>query len=60
MSAFAGITTVPSELETQVFSDTTMTPCPAVVSASPYVEVYVGVDMQGSVGKKHNPVPYKS
>jgi putative heme-binding domain-containing protein len=54
LSAFAGSTTVPPELETQVFSDTKMTPCPAVIAASPYGEVYVGVDMQGSVGKKPN------
>ncbi|MFT5905321.1 MAG: putative heme-binding domain-containing protein [Cryomorphaceae bacterium] len=54
LSAFAGSTTVPAELETQVFSDTEMTPCPAVIAASPYGEVYVGVDMQGSVGKKPN------
>ncbi|MFT4547275.1 MAG: putative heme-binding domain-containing protein [Verrucomicrobiales bacterium] len=54
IAVFAGSTTVPSELETQVFSDNKMTPCPAVIAASPYGEVYVGVDMQGSVGKKPN------
>lgn len=50
----AGSTTVPSELETKVFSDPSMTPCPAVIAASPYGDLYVGVDMQGSVGKKLN------
>ncbi|MFK7910866.1 MAG: HEAT repeat domain-containing protein [Akkermansiaceae bacterium] len=53
-SVIAGSTTVPPELETRVFSDTKMTPCPAVLAASPYGEVYVGVDLQGSVGKKPN------
>ncbi|MEZ7956019.1 MAG: c-type cytochrome [Rubritalea sp.] len=53
-SVFAGTTTVPTELETQIFSGTSMTPCPAVIAASPYGEVYVGVDLQGSVGKKPN------
>jgi len=52
ISVFAGTTSVPSELETQVFSDSKMTPCPAVIAASPYGEVYVGIDMQGSLGKK--------
>jgi putative heme-binding domain-containing protein len=52
VSVFAGSTSVPEELETQVFSDYKMTPCPAVIAASPYGEVYVGVDMQGSLGKK--------
>jgi putative heme-binding domain-containing protein len=52
LSAFAGSTSVPSELETQVFADSKMAPCPAVIAASPYGEVYVGVDMQGSLGKK--------
>lgn len=54
LSVFAGTTTVPAELETKIFSDTSMTPCPAVIAASPYGEVYVGVDLQGSVGKKPN------
>jgi putative heme-binding domain-containing protein len=52
LSVFAGTTTVPSELETQVFADSKMTPSPAVIAASPYGEVYVGVDLQGSLGKK--------
>ncbi len=52
LSVYAGTTTVPAELETQVFADSKMTPCPAVIAASPYGEVYVGVDLQGSLGKK--------
>jgi hypothetical protein len=51
-SVFAGTTTVPAELESKLFADAKMTPCPAVIAASPYGEVYVGVDMQGSLGKK--------
>lgn len=52
ISAFAGTTTVPAELESKLFADSKMTPCPAVIAASPYGEVYVGVDLQGSLGKK--------
>jgi putative heme-binding domain-containing protein len=52
LSAFAGSTSVPSELESKLFADAKMTPCPAVIAASPYGEVFVGVDMQGSLGKK--------
>ncbi len=52
--ALAGNTTVPNELETQVFADAKMTPCPAVICASPYGDVFVGVDMQGSLGKQAN------
>jgi len=54
ISGFAGSTTVPADLETQVFSDSKLTPCPAVIAASPYGDVYVGVDLQGSLGKKIN------
>ncbi|MGJ8655377.1 MAG: DUF7133 domain-containing protein [Akkermansiaceae bacterium] len=53
-SAVAGTTTVPAELETQLFAGPKMTPCPAVIAASPYGDVFVGVDMQGSLGKKPN------
>lgn len=53
-NAIAGTTTVPAELETQVFADASMAPCPAVIAASPYGEVFVGVDMQGSLGTKAN------
>ncbi len=52
--ALAGTTSVPAELETQVFADASMAPCPAVIAASPYGDVFVGVDMQGSLGTKPN------
>ena len=50
--SIAGTTTVPDELVTNVFADEKMTPSPAVICASPYGEVFAGVDMQGSLGKK--------
>lgn len=53
-SANAGTTSVPNELETNVFADATMSPCPAVLGATPYGDLFVGVDMQGSLGKKPN------
>ncbi len=52
VSGLAGSTTVPSDLETKMFTDSGVTPCPAVIAASPYGDVYVGVDKQGSLGKK--------
>lgn len=52
--SIAGNTTVPSELETNVFAGPDMAPCPAVLCASPTGEVYVGVDLQGSLGKLPN------
>jgi len=54
LATTAGTTTVPDELETKVFADASMTPCPAVISATPYGDLFVGVDMQGSLGKKPN------
>ena len=40
------------ELERTRFSGSNQTPCPAVVAAAPSGEVFVGVDLQGSLGKK--------
>lgn len=48
-SAFAG----PKLVETR-FSDSKLTPSPAVICVAPSGAVYVGVDMQGSLGKKGN------
>lgn len=45
---------VPPELETKLFAGPDKTPCPAVIAAAPTGEVYVGVDLQGSLGKKPN------
>ena len=45
---------VPGELETKLFAGPDKTPCPAVIAAAPTGEVYVGVDLQGSLGKKAN------
>ena len=53
-SAIIAGTTVPDELETKVYADASMAPCPAVISATPYGDLFVGVDMQGSLGKKPN------
>ncbi len=50
----AGNTTVPSDLETNIFAGPDITPCPAVICAAPTGEVFVGVDKQGSLGKKSN------
>ena len=41
-----------ADLKKTKFSDATITPSPAVICASATGEVYVGVDMQGSLGKK--------
>lgn len=46
--------TVPKELKSARFSGPETTPCPAVICAAPTGEVFVGVDMQGSLGKKAN------
>lgn len=43
---------VPDDLETKLFAGPEITPCPAVIAAAPTGEVYVGVDLQGSLGKK--------
>lgn len=43
---------VPDELESTVFAGPDMTPSPACLCAAPTGEVYVGVDMNGSLGKE--------
>ena len=40
------------QLVTTNYSDAKMTPCPATICAAPTGEVFVGVDMQGSLGKE--------
>ena len=40
------------EVERTRFSGSKQTPCPAVIAAAPSGEVFVGVDLQGSLGKK--------
>ena len=45
---------VPDDLQTQLFAGPDKAPCPAVIAAAPTGEVYVGVDLQGSLGKKPN------
>lgn len=54
ISGMAGSANVPSDLETKEFANSKIVPCPAVLAASPYGDVYVGVDLQGSLGKKIN------
>lgn len=44
--------TAPKGYKLTRFSDSKLTPCPAVICAAPTGEVYVGVDKQGSLGKK--------
>lgn len=41
----------PDNLQINVFSGPDLTPSPAVISTAPTGEVFVGVDMQGSLGK---------
>lgn len=41
-----------NKLETTLFSSSEITPCPAVIAAAPSGEVFVGIDLQGSLGKK--------
>ena len=41
----------PPELESVRFSGPELTPCPACLCAAPTGEVFVGVDMLGSLGK---------
>ncbi|MEX0883657.1 MAG: heme-binding protein, partial [Cyclobacteriaceae bacterium] len=41
----------PEDLAVQLFSGPKLTPSPACLAASPYGEVYVGVDAIGSLGK---------
>ena len=42
---------VPAELESARFSGSDITPCPACLCAAPTGEVFVGVDLNGSLGK---------
>ena len=42
---------IPDELESLRFSGPEQTPCPACICAAPTGEVFVGVDMLGSLGK---------
>jgi putative heme-binding domain-containing protein len=44
--------TVPDELQSTLFSGPDITPSPAVICTAPTGEVFVGVDKQGSLGKK--------
>ena len=41
----------PPELESVRFSGPELTPCPACLCAAPTGEIFVGVDMRGSLGK---------
>ena len=50
----ASLPSFAQKLEKTLYSDHTKTPCPAVIAASPYGDVFVGVDQQGSLGKKIN------
>ena len=42
----------PAELSFSYFSGPEITPCPACIATSPSGEVFVGVDMMGSLGKE--------
>lgn len=44
--------TVPKELQSTLFSGPDITPSPAVICAAPTGEVFVGIDKQGSLGRK--------
>ena len=46
-----GIAQIPEELDTLRFSGPDLTPCPACLCAASTGEVFVGVDMLGSLGK---------
>ena len=50
-SATLAIAQVPSELESSRFSGPDLTPCPACLCVAATGEVYVGVDLNGSLGK---------
>lgn len=41
-----------NDLETTLFSASNITPCPAVIAAAPSGELFVGIDLQGSLGKE--------
>ena len=50
-TSISGLAAVPSELESSRFSESDMTPSPACLCAHPNGDVFVGVDMLGSLGK---------
>lgn len=50
----ASLPTFGQKLEKTLYADQSKTPSPAVIAASPYGDVFVGVDQQGSLGKKIN------
>ena len=52
--AQASAATVPDELSSTLFAGPDKAPCPAVICAAPTGEVFVGVDLQGSLGKEAN------
>ncbi len=43
---------IPEDLFKTILADKDVTPCPACVCASPTGEVFVGVDLQGSLGRE--------
>ena len=49
--AFSATAGVPPELESTEFSKADITPCPACLCAAPTGELFVGVDLLGSLGK---------
>ena len=49
--AFSATAGVPPELESTEFSKSDITPCPACLCAAPTGELFVGVDLLGSLGK---------
>jgi glucose/arabinose dehydrogenase len=50
-TSISGLAAVPSELESSRFSESDITPSPACLCAHPNGDVFVGVDMLGSLGK---------
>ncbi|MGV3587623.1 MAG: DUF7133 domain-containing protein [Adhaeribacter sp.] len=52
--AVAKVPNFPSELKVTNFAGPDLTPSPACLAVAPTGEVFVGVDMQGSLGKKPN------
>jgi len=53
-SAVVSFSQVPAELSATTFSDSKITPCPACLCAAATGEVFVGVDLNGSLGKGPN------
>ena len=51
LSAANAQVNVPDGLDSRRFSGPDVTPCPACISAAPTGEVFVGVDLLGSLGK---------